>query len=98
MMVRRDPALRIWYNNKSNEYEEKGYIRKLSQTEAMTKSSKTYYIPHWHFSVIHVNKQPQKPRLVFDAAAKIRGESLNSNLLPGPDMNANLLGVFMRFR
>lgn len=44
--VRRDPALRIWYNNKSNEYEEKGYIRKLSQTEAMTKSSKTYYIPH----------------------------------------------------
>ena len=35
--------------------------------------------------------------MVFDCAAMFRGTSLNDQLLQGPDLNNNLVGVLMRF-
>lgn len=42
--------------------------------------------------------QKHKLRVVFDCAATYQGESLNSQLLQGPNFNNYLIGVLMRFR
>lgn len=53
-----------------------------------------FYLPH--FGVFHPQKR--KLRVVLDAAAKTDGVSLNSLLLPGPDLLRCLLGILFRFR
>ena len=42
--------------------------------------------------------KPDKVRRVANAASKYKNESLNSNLLAGPDLLANLLELILRFR
>ena len=54
-----------------------------------------WYLPH--HPIENINK-PGKFRRVKNAARKFRCQSLYSNLLTGPDLLNNLLGVLMRFR
>ena len=42
-------------------------------------------------------KKPNKIGGVFDCAAAFENESLNKNLLQGPDLTNNLTGVLVRF-
>ena len=56
---------------------------------------KIWYLPH--DPVVNPNK-PGKVRRVANAAAKFRGQSLNSNLITGPDLLNNLVGILLRFR
>ncbi|KAK3747005.1 hypothetical protein QZH41_011961, partial [Actinostola sp. cb2023] len=91
----RDQEFEEKYRKVVQDYINRGYARKLSRDEAETKSAKTNYLPH--HGVTNQNK-PGKVRVVFDAAAKYDGRSLNQSLLQGPDMTNNLLGVLMRFR
>ena len=58
-------------------------------------SDECWYLPM--FGVYHP-KKPGKIRVVFDSSAQYQGISLNSVLLPGPDLVNNLLGVLLRFR
>ena len=90
-----NPEFYKMYAQNISSYVEKGYIKKLSDDEAMKCSPITWYIPH--HGVTNVNK-PGKLRIVFDAAAKSHGQSLNSNLFSGPDLLNSLLGVLLRFR
>ena len=75
---------------------EKGFVRILKQEELeATKLERQWYVPH------HPVENPNKPgkvRRVCNAASKFRGISLNDNLLTGPDLLQNLIGIFFRFR
>ena len=76
-------------------YLEKGHAKKLSVEEAKVDDPRRWFLPH------HAVTNPNKPgriRVVFDAAAKSCGTSLNDKLLTGPDLLRNLIGVLLRFR
>ena len=45
----------------------------------------------------NINK-PSKIRIVFGSGTKCQSTSLNENLLKGPDLLNNLVGVLLRFR
>lgn len=90
------------YCKKMAEYEEKGFIRKISPMEDVStensstdKSKRLWYLPH--FGVKNPNK-PGKIRLVFDAAAESHGMSLNKALVQGPDLNNSIVSVLLKFR
>ena len=54
--------------------------------------NKIWYVSHHCTSVF------TKFRIVFDCSAKINGVSLNDQLLQGPDLTNNLIGVLICFR
>ena len=83
------------YKTTINEYLSKNHARKLTPNEISNNSDKIYYLPH--HPVTNINK-PGKVRVVFDCAAKYNGSSLNDQLLSGPDLVNNLVGVLIRFR
>ena len=93
--LRKDPTLHKLYQKTFENYIRKGYSRKMSPEEVNRTSEKTRYLPH--HPVFNPNK-PGKIRVVFDAASKHEGVSLNSRLLSAPDLLNNLTGVLMRFR
>lgn len=95
--MRRDPAFAEQYACQINAYLSKGYARKLSADELQFQeaSARIWYLPH--FAVVNPNK-PGRFRLVFDAAAKVRNQSLNSSLLSGPDDNMPLTRLLFQFR
>lgn len=83
------------YCEKFLDQEKKGYIRKLTSEEAAVHTARTWYLPH--FGTANPNK-PTKLRIVFDAAAKSHGVSLNDHLLTGPDLYNSLLYILLNFR
>ncbi|KAK3714890.1 hypothetical protein QZH41_001884 [Actinostola sp. cb2023] len=91
----RDPELLTKYRTVIQDYLTKGYARKLTTEEAGSVNNKTWYLPH--HPVSNPNK-PGKTRVVFDAAAKFGGTSLNDQLLQGPSLINDLSGVLIRFR
>lgn len=90
-----DPGLAKVLQQKIDDYVTKGYIRKLSDEEIRQQTGEMWYLPV--FPVTNPNK-PGKVRIVWDAAAKAHGVSLNSVLLKGPDLLCSLLGILLRFR
>ena len=93
--LKKNPELAEKYQNVINDYVTKGYAQKMTQEEAKVTTSKTWYLPH--HAVLNPNK-PGEVRVVFDAASKFDGVSLNDKLLTGPDLLNNLVGILMRFR
>ena len=69
-----------------------GFSRK---TTSSSTDDSTWYLPH--HGVYHPCK-PGKIRVVFDCGAEFHGTSLNKELLPGPDLTSQLVGVLTRFR
>jgi len=88
-----DPKFAEKYREKISEYLTKGFAKKLQPDELG--GNNIWYLPHFR----HINpKKPEKFRLVFDAAAKTHGVSLNSFLLKGPDLYKPLPEVLVKFR
>ncbi|XP_058828364.1 uncharacterized protein LOC131688208 [Topomyia yanbarensis] len=92
----KDPALETNVKQQISEYTAKGYAHKATDDELQKiDSSKVWYLP---INVVLNPKKPGKIRLVWDASASVRGVSLNSLLLKGPDLLTCLPTVISRFR
>jgi len=91
--MRKNPVMADLYKAKFDDYIAKGYAKEI--VDHSNQSTKIWYIPH--FPVFNPNK-PGKTRIVFDAAAKSSGRSLNDELLPGPDLLTPLVSVLFKFR
>ena len=78
-----------------NQYIEKGHATKLTNDTACQNCDITNQIPH--HAVTNPNKS-SKTQVVFDAAAKGKGTSLNDKLLKDPDPLNSLIGLLIRFR
>ena len=71
-------------------------MRKANEQDMSIEWKRKWILPT--FTVINENKIPIKPRQVYDAAAKYRGVSLNSELLSGPDLLIPLNAGLYKFR
>ena len=88
----RDPAYASLYYREMDRFIKNGYAKRADED---ANRPRIWYLPH--FGVTNPNK-PGKLRLVFDAAAKTAGISLNDQLDSGPDFLESLPGVLLRFR
>ena len=70
----------------------RGYAKKSTSPAPL---GKTWYVSH--HGVINPNR-PGKIWMVFDCSAIVGVESINRNLLTGPDLTNQLIGVLIRLR
>lgn len=71
--------------------EQNGYVAKVPLEDVET-SKESWYLPH------HAVSHNSKDRIVFNWSFNYKGQSLNSQLLPGPTLSPSLLEVLLRFR
>ncbi|XP_062712190.1 uncharacterized protein LOC115260083 [Aedes albopictus] len=92
----KDPELCSNVHRQILEYIERGYAHKATQDDLQKANpDRVWYLP---LNIVTHPKKPEKKRLVWDAAAKVNGVSLNSQLLKGPDLLVQLPGVICKFR
>ena len=91
----KNPDLRSKYSAFMDSLFENKHAQMVPKTPLEHTARVAWYLPH--HPVVNPNK-PDKLRVVFDCAARYNGVSLNSQLLQGPDLTNNLVGVLIRFR
>ena len=74
-----------------NDILQKSYARVALEAQTY---GKTWYIPQ--HGIYHPSK-PGKIQVVFDCSAKFNGISINKELLSGPDLTNQLVGVLIGF-
>ena len=89
----RDEALKARYVKEMEDLISKGYAEEV--TEEKGSLGKTWYLPH---HPVFNPKKPEKTRIVFDCAARFKGVALNKQVMQGPTLMNDLLGVLIRFR
>ncbi|XP_058449178.1 uncharacterized protein LOC131429147 [Malaya genurostris] len=94
--LKSNPNIATNIHRQMEEYRYKGYMHEATDEELQTADlRRVWYLP---IGVVLHPKKPNKFRLVWDAAAKVDGVSLNSMLLKGPDLTASLPVVLAGFR
>ena len=91
--LQNDPGLNQKYNQTLQTDLDKNFVKPVEMQAPPPES--IWYLPH--HPLTNPNKTG-KVRRVANAASKFSGESLNSNLLTGPDLLNNLVGVLLRLR
>ena len=91
--LNKDIELKQLYEKTLEKDLEKGYVKPV--TFSNPAPEKIWYLPH--HPVTNPNK-PGKIRRVANAASVFKKQSLNKNLLSGPDLLNNLVGLLLRFR
>ncbi len=80
------------YSEIFKDYKRKGYIQSVPKSEF----EEQWFLPH--FPVVKEDRVTTKVRVVFDAAVKHEGKSLNDAIWPGPKLQRDLVDVLTRFR
>ncbi|XP_053685846.1 uncharacterized protein LOC128735386 [Sabethes cyaneus] len=92
----RNPALYDSVRQQIVDFKSKGYIHEATKEELDGYDlRRTWYLP---IGVVVNEKKPGKIRVIWDAAAKVDGVSLNSMLLKGPDLLTPLLSALFQYR
>ena len=88
------PTLETSYKNTMQVYISQGHASKLSEAKNKQITLTTNYL--LYHLVKNINK-PDNIRIVSDAGAKTKNESLNTHLLKGSDFLNNLASVLLKF-
>lgn len=91
-LLKKGPEVAKSYDQIIKDYEKKGYVTKVPKSE----ESNQWFLPH--FPVIREDRTTTKVRMVFDAAARNNGKSLNDAIRSGPKLQRELTDVLTRFR
>ena len=91
--LKRSPDVAKAYKECIDKYIEKGYVSKVPENDLFHSK---WFLPH--FPVLRPDKDTTKIRIVFDAAAKSEGVSLNDKIHQGPKLQRDLFDVLLRFR
>lgn len=89
-----DKSLAHAYQSTIGDYIRKGYIREVPEMEP--KPASEWFLPH--FPVVRPEKSTTKVRIVFDGLAQQDGKSLNTESLPGPKLQSDIVDILVRFR
>ena len=89
----RDVVLKERYVKEMDDLISKGYAEEVMEKRGPL--GRTWYLPH--HPVFNPNK-PEKTRIVFDCAAVFKNVALNKQVMQGPALMNDLLGVLIRFR
>ena len=94
--LEKNAELKKEYTELLQDYENQGHMSQIQDEEDET-THQVYYIPHQ--PVIRESSVSTKLRVVFDVSAKTSlGTSLNDMLLPGPNLQNDLVQILFRFR
>ena len=80
------------YRSVIDDYIEKGYIREVPKVEP--KPASEWFLPH--FPVVRPEKSTSKVRIVFDGSAQQDGKSLNTESLPGPKLQSDIVDILVK--
>ncbi|XP_055632505.1 uncharacterized protein LOC129772980 [Toxorhynchites rutilus septentrionalis] len=94
--MKRDPVVGESIHRQLRDYQTKQYAHRATKEELESADPRRiWYLP---LGAVTNPRKPGKVRLIWDAAAVVDGISLNTLLLPGPDMLTPLHSVLFRFR
>ncbi|KAL7827084.1 hypothetical protein SRHO_G00328020 [Serrasalmus rhombeus] len=88
-----DKSFQAEYKQFMDKMLEQDYAEEIPLDQLHVVEGKIWYVPH--HGVYHRRKGTL--RVVFDCTSSFQNTSLNKELLQGPDLTNNLLGVLMRF-
>ncbi|XP_065195393.1 uncharacterized protein LOC135826719 [Sycon ciliatum] len=91
----RRPSVRQRYHDVMQSHLAKGYIREVPSEEVDGDGDNQWFLPH--FPVVRDDKETTKVRIVFDAAAKWDGRSINDEMHSGPALQTDLVKVLICF-
>ncbi|XP_065182586.1 uncharacterized protein LOC135813418 [Sycon ciliatum] len=87
--LRKRPEVYQQYSDVIKSHIAKGYIHPCQETDQQ------WLLPH--LAVVRADKTTTKVRVVFDAAARCQGKSLNDEMHSGPKLQRDLVHVLMKF-
>lgn len=94
-VIKRGYARRVLQKVSTDKNAQNDQEQEFDSSAPHFKVHQVWYKPH---NGVYHPKKPNKICVLFDCAAEFRGESLNKNLLQGPDLTNTLSGVLCRSR